>query len=73
MATFTEKEVVRMAAQIVAGSAANPAASVGTSSFETQAAMESAIEGIQNALTIRNHTITNDPLQIAVIEAAHKH
>ena len=61
MATFTEKEVVRMAAQIVAGASANPAAAVGITSFDVEAAMASAINGVTQSLQQNGHEVTNDP------------
>ena len=70
MATFTKKEVYSMATQIVSGLASNPAANIGSSSFNIEAAMTSVTEGVEQSITTAGHTITNDPFQSAVIDAA---
>ena len=73
MATFTVKEVYKMATQIVAGLASNPASSVKGDQYDIEEAMKNAIGGVERVMLADNHEVTNDPLKIAVIEAAHKH
>ena len=73
MATFTNKEIAKMATAMVSGMLANPANNMGQ--YDTgarQRALKDCMSDVRISLESLGHSITDDPFQSAVIEAADK-